>query len=182
MNNLMRRVLLRRSVYDFSSTIPKDEDLLAILEEGKMLSNSGDNQVWHFTAVQNKDVIRSMYSLALSTLDEIEEGARRKLQPQVDMLLTMPVILVISGCDVKYAEDAAATLFGSMMLAAEQHGLSSGWLDIPAEILSKDSELLRSLLHIPGEYIPMCVGAVGYKQIHGAAQVTRIDSIINIIR
>lgn len=174
--------MLRRSVYDFSNIIPDDEDVLAILEEGKALSNSGANQVWHFTAVQNKDVIRSMYNLAIKRLESEADNDNKMLRAEVEMLLNMPVILIISGCDVKYAEDAAATLFGSMMLAAEQHGLSSAWLDIPSDMLNKDSQALRDLLRIPGEYVPMCVGAIGYKQIHGDVEVTRVDSIINIIR
>lgn len=181
MNNLMRRVLLRRSVYSFSDRIPDDEDLLAILEEGKMLSNADTNQVWHFTAVQNKDVIRSMYKLAMKSVEKYEEQ-HKHWRAEVDMLLNMPMLLVISGCDVKYAEDAAAALFGSMMLAAEKHGLSSSWLDIPVEILSDDSAVLRDILQIPGDYVPMCVGAFGYKQAHSGAVVTKVDSIINIIR
>ena len=50
MNNLMRKILLRRSVYNFSETTLKDTDLLSILEEGRTLSNVEKNESWHFTA------------------------------------------------------------------------------------------------------------------------------------
>ena len=51
MNNLMRKILLRRSVYNFSDTTLKDTDLLSILEDGRTLSNVEKNESWHFTAV-----------------------------------------------------------------------------------------------------------------------------------
>ena len=58
MNNLMRKILLKRSVYSFSANLLREEDLMAILEEGKQLSNVVNNQAWHFTAIQNKVVMK----------------------------------------------------------------------------------------------------------------------------
>ena len=137
MNNLMRKVLTRRSVYTFSANLPKDEDLMVVLEEGKLLSNAETNQIWHFTAIQNKDVIKKIYELSISILPDgttIKNGA--------EMLLNMPMLLIISGCNVKYAEDAANSLFGSMMLAAEKHGLSSCWLSGASDV-----DVNRCILH-----------------------------------
>ena len=84
------------------------------------------------------------------------------------MLLNMPMLLIISGCNVKYAEDAANSLFGSMMLAAEKHGLSSCWLsgasdvDVNSEEAQKLMHEVKNILQIPGEYVPLCIGAFGY--------------------
>lgn len=183
MNNLMRKVLTRRSVYTFSANLPKDEDLMAVLEEGKLLSNAEVNQIWHFTAIQNKDVIKKIYELSMNILPD---GA--KIKNGADMLLNMPMILIISGCNVKYAEDAASSLFGSMMLAAEKHGLSSCWLSGASDVDVNSAEAqqlmheVKELLQIPDEYMPLCVGAFGYKKSKEPAKVTKVDSIINIIR
>ena len=183
MNNLMRKVLTRRSVYTFSANLPKDEDLMVVLEEGKLLSNAETNQIWHFTAIQNKDVIKKIYELSISILPDgttIKNGA--------EMLLNMPMLLIISGCNVKYAEDAANSLFGSMMLAAEKHGLSSCWLsgasdvDVNSEEAQKLMHEVKNILQIPGESVPLCIGAFGYKKSKEPARVTKVDSIINIIR
>lgn len=182
MNNLMRKVLLRRSVYSFSANVPKDEDLMAVLNEGKLLSNAEKNQVWHFTAVENRDIIKQLYEIAKRVMEKDLGATDRILQSSTEFLSHMPMLLVISGCDVKYADDAADTLFGSMMLAAEKHGLCSCWFSGGNDILSKCSDEVKELLHIPGEYVPMCVGAIGYKDDGGNPKVTEVDSIINIIR
>lgn len=183
MNNLMRKVLSRRSVYNFSANLPKDEDLMAVLEEGKLLSNAEVNQVWHFTAVQNRDIIKKMHELSYRIIENSDEKVNVKsMRSGADLMLNMPMLLVISGCDVKYAEDAADTLFGSMMLAAEKHGLSSCWLSDASELVSGNGEELRAMLKIPEDYRPLCLGAFGYKQVRTEAKLTKVDSIINIIR
>lgn len=179
----MRKVLLRRSVYSFSANVPKDEDLMAVLNEGKLLSNAEKNQVWHFTAVENKDIVRQMYLLAKKAVENNPEISKDKtLMSGTELFSHMPMLLIISGCDVKYAEDAADTLFGSMMLAAEKHGLCSCWFSGGKDVLSKCADEMKELLQIPGDYVPMCVGAIGYKNTGGNATVTEVDSIINIIR
>ena len=43
MNNILRNVLMRRSVSQFEERPIRDEDLMEILEEGKALSNAVNN-------------------------------------------------------------------------------------------------------------------------------------------
>ena len=125
MNNLMRKILLRRSVYNFSDTTLKDADLLSILEEGRTLSNVEKNESWHFTAVQNSNVVRMLLdSTGQQTMGRLGVVNGRDLYNGGDLLKNIPMLLVISGSgDMKYAEDAANTLFGSMMLAAEKYNV-----------------------------------------------------------
>ena len=60
MNNLLRNVLIRRSVYKFDPRPLRDEELMEILEEGKLLSDAASNKVWHFTVIQNRGVIHKI--------------------------------------------------------------------------------------------------------------------------
>ena len=179
MNNLMRKILAGRSVYAFSSNLLTDEDLMLVLEEGKFLSKAESNQVWHFTAVQNRDVIREIHGLGKQYLAVGDPS----VSAGTDLLLNMPMLLVISGCDVKYAGEAADTLFGSMMLAAEKHGINACWLGSVSEhILQESSSAVKMLLGIPDHYTPLGMGAFGYKASARQPRITKVDSIINIIR
>ena len=57
MNNILRNVLMRRSTSQLDIRPIQDEELMEILEEGKMLSNATRNQEWHFTVLQNRGLM-----------------------------------------------------------------------------------------------------------------------------
>ena len=184
MNNLMRKILLKRSVYSFSANLLREEDLMAILEEGKQLSNVVNNQAWHFTAIQNKVVMKKFaelnayFAIKTGTDDRIISG--RNISKIIDNISTL---LVISGSgDIKYTEDAASTLFGSMMLAADSYGVKSCWLGTRESMLEENSEAISQLLQIPEEYTPLCVGGFGYPIDDTDVKVTYLDSVVKIIR
>ena len=46
MNHILCNILMRRSTSQFDSRPIRDEDLMDILEEGKVLSNAANNQEW----------------------------------------------------------------------------------------------------------------------------------------
>lgn len=185
MNNLMRKILLRRSTYTFSENMLRDEDLMAILEEGKDLSNVNNNQSWHFTAVQNRTVIKCILDCtSQATLGQLKAVNEQEGQSGcANILKRVPTLLVISGSgDPKYAEDAANTLFGSMMLAAEKYNIHSCWLTAKSEMSANDHDEIRQILRIPEEYVPLSIGAFGYPVDDNDVQITRLDSVVNIIR
>ena len=184
MNNLMRNILLKRSVYSFSANLLREEDLMAILEEGKQLSNVVNNQAWHFTAIQNKVVMKKFAELnayfAIKTGTDDRTISGRNISKIIDNISTL---LVISGSgDIKYTEDAASTLFGSMMLAADSYGVKSCWLGTRESMLEENSEAISQLLQIPEEYTPLCVGGFGYPIDDTDVKVTYLDSVVKIIR
>ena len=63
MNNILRNVLMRRSTMQFEPRPIRDEAMMEILEEGKLLSNAPNNQEWHFTVVQNRGLLRRFHEL-----------------------------------------------------------------------------------------------------------------------
>ena len=101
MNNILRNVLMRRSVSQFEERPIRDEDLMEILEEGKALSNAVNNQEWHFTILQNRKLIKQLYDVHTEQSSAI---------PDIKDFLPIeaPLLLIISGRkDNKFVEDAA---------------------------------------------------------------------------
>ncbi|MFA6850756.1 MAG: nitroreductase family protein [Selenomonadaceae bacterium] len=184
MNNLLRNVLMRRSIYKFDSRQIKDEELLEILEEGKLLSNAANNQAWHFTVIQNRYVLKKLNEEASSMFAK-ESGMESKLQEDYGLLATVPMLLIISGRDnLKYAEDAANTVFGSMMLVAEKYGISSCWISSISQLFSvNEGKEVHDLISIPHGYQPLCVGTFGYKEamVRPNAFFSE-DNVVNIIK
>ena len=186
MNNLLRNVLIRRSIYTFDPRPLRDDELMEILEEGKLLSDAASNHIWHFTVIQNRGIIH-----------KIAEGTRQQFSRELEMLVKseeqredqrflqqIPVLLVISGCtDKKYSADAANTVFGGMMLAAEKYSIGSCWLSaIPGFLCSEQGEDIQNLISIPEGYEPLCAEAFGYRESERITEITSMDNIVNIVK
>ena len=182
MNNILRNVLMRRSTTQFDSRPILDEAMIEILEEGKVLSNAPNNQEWHFTVLQNRDLLRRFHVLYERLVEEKRGDAVRA---SAQMVADLPVVLIISASkNEPYVEDAAHMVFGSMMLVAEKAGLGSCWLSTAADMFhSEDGKKLLAQLSIPQGYAPLCIGAFGYKRAAAPPRVlSSEDNIVNIIK
>lgn len=60
MNEIIKNILNRRSVRKYKKEQIKIEELQAILEAGKYAPSAMNQQSWHFTVVQNKEVLRKI--------------------------------------------------------------------------------------------------------------------------
>ena len=185
MNNILRNVLMRRSTYQFDPRPISEDDLMDILEEGKVLSNAAHNQEWHFTVLQNRALIKKISDINERYLSKDHADFLKNSKLGDNLLLDAPVLLIISGKkDAKYVKDAANMVFGSMMLVADKYGIASCWLTSTADIFAEPEgqDVLR-MLSIPAEFTPLCVGAFGYKKTRVNPNVTACDdNIVNIIK
>ena len=183
MNNILRNVLMRRSTMQFEPRPIRDEAMMEILEEGKVLSNAPNNQEWHFTVLQNRGLVRRFHELYALFVEEKGGDAARVAMRLVSEI---PVVLIISGrTEEKFVEDAAHMVFGSMMLVAEKFGVSAGWLSTAASVFySEEGKSLLDQLSIPAGYVPLCVGAFGYKRAPATPPrvLSSEDHIVNIIK
>jgi nitroreductase len=188
MNNILRSVLMRRSTYQFDSRPIRDEELMDILEEGKLLSNAENNDAWHFTVLQNRALLTRLSDAHEKLIAREHEGLKKDSASGgagSRMFLDVPMLLIISGRkDVKYAEDAANMVFGSMMLVAEKYGIGVCWLNSAPELFStEDGRKVLEQMGIPVDYLPLCVGAFGYKRSAGLPDILTLgDNIINIVK
>ena len=187
MNNLLRNVLTRRSIHSFDTRQIKDEELTEILEAGKLISTAVKNQPWHFTVIQNKSVlskINAKNNEAFLAYGHDLFKDRQSEEP-FNFLKNAPTLLIISGKnDIKYAQDAANTVFGSMMLAAEKFGIGSCWTH-SLKILfdSKEGKEIVDEISLPPSYTPLCAGVFGYKEAISSPESGCLnDDIVHIIR
>ena len=183
MNNILRNVLMRRSTMQFEPRTIRDETMMEILEEGKVLSNAPNNQEWHFTVLQNRGLVRRFHELYARL---VEEKGGDTARVSMHLVSEIPVLLIISGrTEEKFVEDAAHMVFGSMMLVAEKSGVSAGWLSTAASVFrSEEGQSLLAQLSIPAGYVPLCVGAFGYKRAPATPPrvLSSEDQIVTIIK
>jgi nitroreductase len=60
MSEAIKVLLNRRSTRVFKDEQIKDEELETILEAGRFAPSAMNQQSWHFTVVQNKEVINTL--------------------------------------------------------------------------------------------------------------------------
>lgn len=182
MNNIMRNVLMRRSTLQFDLRPLNDDEVMAIMEEGRLLSNAPNNQEWHFTILENRELL---YRLSDIYEKMMQEEAKVTTGPQGHLLREVPMLLLISGRGLSERKiDAANMLFGSMMLVAEKYGIGSCWLSSGTELFSEASgQAVLAELGLPEGFEPLCVGVFGYKRTLAAPRVmASADNIVNIVK
>ncbi|MGA8943795.1 MAG: nitroreductase family protein [Thermoactinomyces sp.] len=165
-NETLKVIKQRRSIRSFRDEQIKDEELQAILEAGMYAPNAG-KQPWHFTAVQNRDMLARLNQAAKETAKGMEHLKDKAYDEQYDCLYGAPTLIIVSGNEqvpVPLEADCAAAT-QNMLLAAESLGLGSCWIYFV--ILAFDSpegDQLRKELKIPDGYKPYYSAIVGYKR------------------
>ena len=177
MNHILRNILMRRSTSQFDSRPIQDADLMDILEEGKVLSNAANNQEWHFTVMENRSVLQRLHELYVQFVTE-QQGDNSLMAP-AHLLLDAPVAII-----KKFVEDAANTVFGSMMLVAEKAGIGACWLSSASALFEmEDGKTFLKDISVPEGYVPLCMGAFGYKRTStGVNVLSSEDHVVNIIK
>lgn len=185
MNNILRNVLMRRSTSQLDMRPIQDEELMEILEEGKMLSNAARNQEWHFTVLQNRGLMKQLGASYEKMVARVHGDIWGDPALTGRILVESSLLLIVSGRrDNKYAEDAANMVFGGMMLVAEKYGIGSCWLTSAPEVLrAPEAKPVLEQLSIPSGYEPLCVGVFGYKRAMTPPHVlASADNIVNIVK
>ncbi|VBB07300.1 nitroreductase [Lucifera butyrica] len=185
-NETLNSIKNRRSTRNFKSEQIKAEELQAVLEAGIYAPSAGNQQAWHFTVIQNKELLTWLN----------REAKKKAKQLKIEHLQTMasnesfnifygaPTVILVSGEEnavVIESDCAAATQ--NMLLAAESIGLGSCWVDfvIIAFTGSEGEEYLENL-GIPDGYKPYASVALGYKNTEAIEPPPRNRNVINYIR
>lgn len=186
MNETMQTILRRRSIRNYKEDQIKDEELTTILEAGSFAPSAMNQQLWHFTVVQNKAVIKkisdALKAVYLKSGNQSFES--RAKSDNFTICYNAPTFIIVSVKEGAIAPQYDASLaLGNMFLAAESLDIGSCWIHAVNYLFAaKEGEALKNELGIPEEYTPLCSGAFGYKAIGQPSPAPRKEGIINIIK
>lgn len=186
MNEIIQNILSRRSVRVYSDEQIKQEDLGLILQAG-LYSPSGCNmQPWHFTVVQNKEIINTLNieskkEILKSDNDYFKDMASNE---KYNIFYDAPTIIIISGekvALVPQTDCAAAT--ENMILAAESLGIGTCWIGLVTFLFrGKNAQEYIKMLEIPEGYEPYYAITLGYKKFPNPKPQPRRENIVNYIK
>ena len=158
----------------------------AVLEAGLYAPNAGD-QAWHFTVVQNKELLDRLNLAAKEAAKQMDMEQLRALgnNEQFDCLYGAPTLIIVSGRDLTPmpldADCAAATQ--NLLIAAESIGLGSCWIFfVLFAFNSPHGQELRKELKIPDGYRPYDSAVFGYKKEAVVNVPERKPNLITYIR
>lgn len=166
MTNEVLQVIKRcRSVRAFLPKQIGDEELRAIVEAGQYAPNGG-GEVWHFTVIQNAEILEELNRLAkqfaaTSGYPWLEDLGRNAA---FHSICHAPTVILVSGDEqgvCSEADTSAATQ--NLLLAAESLGIASCWgYFVTQAFLTEEGTAMRGKLSIPEGYKVYTSVMLGY--------------------
>ena len=151
-NLVIKTILNRKSVRQFSDKPVEKDKIMTILRAGMSAPSARNRQPWKFVVVDDKDLLRAMGN-------EL---------PHAKMLLNSPLGIVVCG-DIRNKYDRTANTFWmqdccaaveNILIATEALGLGAVWTACyPKE---DRVEIPQRILNLPQDIVPLCVIPMGY--------------------
>lgn len=186
MNDVIKNILARRSVRVYSEEQIKQQDLDIILESGYNAPSGCNMQPWHFTVVQNKDLLNTLNIESKKEFIDSDNEMFRKMaaNEKYDIFYNAPTVIVVSGeksSPTSGIDCSAAT--ENMILAAESLGIGSCWIGLIIFLFkSKRAEEFSKLIKIPEGYEPYFAITLGYKKFPNPKSQPRRENVITYIK
>ncbi len=185
-NETIKSIMERRSTRAYEPEQIKDEELQTIIECGLWAPSAMNLQSWHFTVIQNADLI-----------DWMNEQVRPKLPPEAtermkgrfngrddfSIFYGAPTLILVSGDS---ANGSAASDCGfateNMCLAAHSLGIGSCIVGLATLVFDDENaaEYIEEL-GVPSGYKPFYAIALGYPAME-MPKPARVDGKVNYIK
>jgi len=185
MNETIEVIKRRRSIRRYKPEQIPDAYLHEILECALLAPNARNQQKWHFTVIQNKEMLNKMASLMKESMlnSGIAFLAERAKDPNFNPFGGAPtVILITADKTARFAEIDCALAAENILIATESLGLGS-LIMTSTELLFKSEKgrELKKELGVPEGYEHVCIIALGYRDENPPAKPRRKD-VINYIK
>lgn len=157
-NLVLKAIAERRSNRAYSQQQISESQLQAVLAAGKAAPSANNKQPWHFTAVQNNQLlVRINEAFRVEMLKQCNEEMRiRFSDPAYSVFYHAPTVIFIS-CpsldEMKYAQTDVGMAIQNMALAAHSMGLGSVILGMPRlAFVGEEAASLRETLKFPAGF------------------------------
>lgn len=176
----------RRSIRSFEDRQISDADLEEILKTARFSPTAHNRQLFHFTVVQNKDLIEEMAeAIRQVMLTGTPEQQEKASKPGYSPLYHAPTVIMITG-DLKSGfnvQTDCGIAAGMIIASAEELGLASCMIGSSVFMFRGDKgDDLREKLQLPEGYNAIGVVAIGYRKGSRPEPAPRKDGLVTYIR
>lgn len=168
MNETIKTILSRRSIRSFKPEQLKKEELDTIIECGLNAPSTVNSQSWHFTVIQNRDLLDRMNIKIKEVLpDDARERylKRHNGDENFDMFYNAPTVIFVSNRKNSNGSIVNCSLATeNMLIAAESLSIGSCIIGLAKLLFKTDNaEAYLKELAIPEDYEPLHAISFGYK-------------------
>lgn len=186
MNETLNNIRNRRSTRVFLPQQLKNEELQAIIDAGIYAPSATNKQPWHFTVVQNKEIIDRLNHDFKEMAKKSDNAYVKKVgeNEKFHVFYNSPTVILISGdASNNYAAVDCAAATENMLIAAEAMGIGSCWIGFIAYLLNSEEgkEYIKEL-GIPEGYKQIHAIALGYKKFNLTKAPERKEGTVNYVR
>jgi nitroreductase len=166
MSDFLQLIKNRRSIRQFKKEQVREEEIQAIMEAAIYAPNAMNQQKWHFSVIQNKEMLAKIVAIIKENMcnSGIEFLAARARAEDFTPFYGAPTVIYVT------AEEKAKFANVDGALAAENIALASAALNIGTNIqaspgflfASPAGQALKKEMGIPDGYSYVCNVTVGY--------------------
>ncbi len=162
MNDVIKTIMERKSVRNYTSDPVKPEDLKAIAEAAIWAPNAMNKQGWHFTVVSDPAMIQKMSDACRVGFTNcpapmLQERAK---DPNFHAFFKAPAVIVVTIADDKFTAFDAGAAAENICLAAKDLGYGT-CITACTEFMFMGDPDLKAALDIPADYKFMCAITLG---------------------
>lgn len=167
MNEVLRNIWMRHSTRSYTDRGVSEDDMRTLVEAARRAPNGMHMEEWHFTAIQNAEVLKQLNDHVKKAFAKSNLPNRRERghSDTYCCYYHAPAMIVVSGrTDSDLTPFDCACALENIFLAAESLGISSCWINQPGQACD-DGEMKRfmsSTLGIPEGYRIFGCAALGY--------------------
>jgi nitroreductase len=186
MKDIMDVIKSRRSIRGFSEEQIKQEELDVILEAGRYAPSAAGKQAWHFTVIQDQQILDEISSEAkrIYRSSAVEFLQNIGSNEQFHTFFHAPTVIIISGETNSIAPNSdCAVAAQNIMLAAEALQIGSCWISAAAVITQTEAgKKIIERLGLPEGYAPFNSIVLGYKKAERNDAPPRREGVVNYLR
>ncbi|KDR95755.1 Nitroreductase [Peptoclostridium litorale DSM 5388] len=187
MNSVIETIKNRRSIRKYMPDQLKEDEINAIIEAGLYAPSAHNDQPWHFTVIQDKELMRQISIDSKEAVKKVSKNAtlqKMASNEELDIFYGAPTIIVVSGEEkamMPTIDCAAATQ--NMLLAAESLGIGSCWNGLAAFLFQGEGgDEYAKKLGLSQGYQPYYAVALGYKVSDVRRALPRREGTVSYIR
>lgn len=185
MNETIKNIVNRRSTRNFMPEQLKESDLQTILDAGIYAPSASNNQPWHFTVIQNKDILGRLGDAFKDIARKSDSEYLRKVgkNENFHVFYNSPTVILVSGDENNQSAsvDCAAAV-ENMLIAAESLEIGSCWVGFIAYLFnSKEGAEFVKEVQIPKGFRQIHSVCLGYKKNKSSIAPSRKENTVNYI-
>lgn len=188
MNETIRTILGRRSIRAYQPRQIGEEELQEILLAGQFAPTAMGQQPWHFTVLQNPDLLEKLQLQCKSLFLHSENADLRAVASRegYHVFHHAPTLLIVSGevQAITPLQDCVLAM-ENMLLAAASLGIGSCWVHSVVMLCgnTEGAAAFSSLgLGVPEGYVPYAAAVFGYSAVPLPEAAPRKPGMVSFVR